>query len=135
MWVGILLGFILCMVLFEAVRKGYFQWVGKSRPTHEIIQNIVKECNNWAVLCQQDKSDFVALVHACYAKGYCEALQHVANERFVYEATGVHLPTLKDDIDKLQENRFQHIASKYPEQMPPKSLFTPPSSYRSPDIQ
>ena len=128
-WFGILFGFFMCIVLFELVKKGYFRWVGRARPSHEIIQACMRQCGDWAVQCQQDKSDIIALTHANYAKAYCDALLQMANEEYIYECTGQEITSLKANIDKLQSVRIQRISESNPDLMPPKSLFTPASNY------
>ena len=127
--IGIILGFFMCILLFEAIRKGYFQWVGKSRPSHAIIKDVVKECGNMCVTTQQDRSDFFALIHSSYAKAYCDILHKISDEKFIYESSGIKLHDLQNDVNLLHENRIQNFIKRNPEIAPPQTPFTSLSDY------
>ena len=120
---GLLFGFIICVMLFELVRKGYFQWVGRSRITHDAIKKLVKECSTWAIMSQQDKSTLLALTHANYAVSHIYALQQISTPEFIFEATGVHIDKLETEVTQLQKRCADNLVKEYPEVSLPGNVF------------
>ena len=120
---GSLFGFVMCMILFEMVRKGYFQWAGRSRVTRDAVQKLVKECSTWAIMSQQDKSPLLALIHANYAVSHIYALQQIATPEFIYEATSVHIDKLESEVTNLQKLCSDNLIREHPEISPPGNVF------------
>ena len=121
---GILCGFVICLIFFEMVRKGYFKWVGSARPTHEVVKRLVNECSQWAMMAEQDKSDMLALTHANYAVSHYFAIMQIANSDFVYESCGVKLDELGNEVKYLQKKCADKIINSRPDLMPPGSVFS-----------
>ena len=122
--VGIIIGFAICLTLFEMVRKGLFKWVGSARPTHDVVKNLVKECSQWAMVAEQDKSDMLALTHANYAVSHYYALQQIATPEYVYESCGVKLDSIGDEVKLLQKKCADKVILSRPDLMPPGSVFS-----------
>ena len=122
--IGIILGFIACLVLFEMVRKGYFKWTGSARPTHKVVKNLVNECSQWAMIAEQDKSDMLALTHANYAVSHYYALQQIATPEYIYESCGVKLHDLGEEVKLLQKKCADKVIVSRPDLMPPGSVFS-----------
>lgn len=124
MWVGVISGFFMCLMLFELVRKGYFKWVGNTRPTHEVVKQLVTECSNWAMMSEQDKSDMMALTHANYAVSHYYAIQQIATPEFVYESCGVKIEQLGNEVKFIQKKCADKVIQSRPDLMPPGSVFS-----------
>ena len=124
MWVGVFVGFVICLILFEMVRKGYFKWVGSARPTHEVVKRLVNECSEWAMMAEQDKSDMLALTHSNYAVSYYHAIQQIASPEYVYESCGVKLDNLGSEVKNLQKRCADQVIQSRPDLMPPGSVFS-----------
>ena len=124
LWIGIVIGFFICLFLFELVRKGYFKWVGSARPTHEVVKNLVQECSQWAMMAEQDKSDMLALTHSNYAVSHYYALQQIASSEYVYESCGVKLDDLGNEVKILQKKCADKVIVSRPDLMPPGSVFS-----------
>ena len=123
-WVSFFAGFAMCLIFFELIRKGFFQWAGKSRATHETVQKLMKQASHWALTAQQDKNDVLALIHINYAAGYAGAIKDIANDRFIYEATSIHFDDFEQEIAQLQEVILKRFSRLHTEIIPPKSILT-----------
>lgn len=123
-WTGVFIGFVLCLMLFEMVRKGYFKWVGSARPTHEVVKRLVAECSQWAMLAEQDKSDMMALTHSNYAVSHYFAVRELATPEYVYESCGVKLDELGNEVKSLQKRCADKIIQSRPDLLPPGSVFS-----------
>jgi len=120
---GFILGFVICLSLFELVRKGYFKWVGSSRPTHEVVKRLVNECTEWATIAQQDKSDLLALTHSNYAMSHYYALQQIATPEYIFESSGVKMEQLGESVKNLQQQCAKKVRDSRPDLTPPGTLF------------
>ena len=120
---GLILGFIICFVLFELVRKGYFKWVGHARVTHDAVKKLVKECSTWAILSQQDKSQMLAMTHSNYAVAQIHALHQIATPEFIFEATNVHIDKLESEVYEIQKKAANNLIHQNPEISPPGDMF------------
>ena len=120
----ICIGFFSCLLLFELVRKGFFKWVGNAKPNHKVIKNLIHDCSQWAMMAEQDKSDMLALTHSNYAISHFYALQQIANDEYIYEASGVKMQEFGDELKLLQKKCANKVISSRPDLMAPGSVFT-----------
>ena len=86
----------------------------KTRLDPSIIHTLTRQTARWAIASQQDKSPFIALLHANYAAGYLWALKDIASTEDIKNVTGINMLDLEKRIIKIQDDASQRAIQVCP---------------------
>ena len=89
----------------------------KSRGMKHSIEKLVKQSARYATIAQQDKSPMTALLHANYAVSYLYALNDIATENQIHNATGIDVKKFKEHVINVQDMVSKKTSETFPEIM------------------
>tara|TARA_B100001123_G_scaffold446946_1_gene602951 strand:- start:2030 stop:2416 length:387 start_codon:yes stop_codon:yes gene_type:complete len=98
--------FLIIASVFIIVRTPQYQKNDKVNN----IQTLIRQAARWSAAAQQDDSPIIALLHANYGAGYLWALKDIANDKEIYDATGLDVLKFKKKIIDIQDNATKTVS-------------------------
>jgi hypothetical protein len=93
----------------------YFKHINKEQNNKkQIIQKIIRGIARWSNASQQDESPLISVLHSNYAAGYLWALDDIASEKEIKEASGVDFHKLTDVVTKYQDKSIKEAVKVCP---------------------
>ena len=87
----------------------------KTRGINKSIEKLVRQSARYAVAAQQDASPVIAVLHANYAAAYFYALNDIATESQIHNATGIDVKKFKEHVINVQDMVTRKTSEKCPE--------------------
>lgn len=107
---------IIIIVLFILMQN-------KARGMKNSINKLVKQSARYATIAQQDKSPMTALLHANYAASYLHALNDIATDNQIHNATGIDVKKFKEHVNNVQDMVSKKTSDTCPEIMGEVDLY------------
>jgi|SRR5271154_6424002 len=83
-----------------------------------IIKTLVRQAARWSIAAKQDTNVMIAVLHANYGAGYLWALQDIATDSEITQATGIDVLKFKNDITSIQDGATLKLAQLCPKFIP-----------------
>ena len=103
------------LYLIAAVFILFLMMQNKTRGINKSIEKLVRQSARYAVAAQQDASPVIAVLHANYAAAYFYALNDIATESQIHNATGIDVKKFKEHVINVQEMVTRKTSEKCPE--------------------
>lgn len=105
------------------INKAYCDTHNKD-PRKDTLKSLTRQISRWALAAKQDENPMIRLLHANYSTGYLWALQSIATNKQVYEATGVDMRLLIKEVVAQQDKATKIMADKCPNITPPDGFLS-----------
>lgn len=103
------------LYLIAAVFILFLMMQNKTRGINKSIEKLVRQSARYAVAAQQDASPVIAVLHANYAAAYFYALNDIATESQIHNATGIDVKKFKEHVINVQDMVTRKTSEKCPE--------------------
>lgn len=115
--------FVVLLIVFIII----LIWQGRSKKYNdksEIIKILIRQSSRYSVAALQDQNDLIALLHSNYGSAYVFALNDIATDSEIANATGIDPKKFRDAIVAVQDQTTRRVASQCPN-------FAPVNTYLS----
>lgn len=99
--------FIILVISLICTYKQVDNYQNTKQNKNQTIQKLVRGVARWSNASQQDKSPLIAVLHSNYAAGYLWALDEIASEQEIKEATGIDFHQLTNIVTNYQDQALK----------------------------
>lgn len=109
---------IVCIIIIIIIGLLFFYSTNASTDKTNIIKTLVRQAARWSIAAKQDTSVMIAVLHANYGAGYLWALQDIATDSEITQATDIDVLKFKNDITSIQDEATRRMAELCPKFIP-----------------
>jgi hypothetical protein len=116
---SIIVVIIILILLYWSYSKS-----SASKGLNNIIHILTRQASRWSTAAEQDTNPLIAVLHANYGAGYLWALQDIATDQEIYDATNINFKEFTAAITNVQDKVTKKLASICPNYAPPLTYLT-----------
>ena len=103
------------LYLIAAIFVLFLMMQNKTRGMNKAVEKLVRQSARYATAAQQDKSPVIAVLHANYAAAYLYALNDIATDSQIHNATGIDLKKFKEHTTNVQDMITKKTIEQFPD--------------------